>query len=163
MISVFRHVKVKHNSTWYFLYSERRLSLSDEDIIEVEHLILCTIKHTLTLELEFAGEWATDSQMMKLFERQAVRPSSTGNTDLTEIFLDFDLGILGAPQEDYDEYAAQIRREYSYYSGEEYRRGRKAVLEKFLDRKRLYFTDYFYELYESQARQNIQREIDSLL
>jgi len=83
-------------------------------------------------------------------------------SDSMEIFLDLDLAILGASSPEYDEYVAQIRKEYIHYSCEDYRAGRKAVLRGFLARQMLYFTDYFHQLYEIEARQNIQREIDSL-
>lgn len=63
---------------------------------------------------------------------------------------------------EYDMYAEQIRREYSHYTEEEYCRGRIAVLQRFLKRERLYFTDQYYEKYEAIARRNIQGEINSL-
>lgn len=136
--------------------------MSDEDISAVEHLILCTIKHGLTPECTFVGGWADTPEMRRLFQHYAVAPALLAGSDLREIFLDLDLAILGASSSEYDEYTAQIRQEYIYYSGEDYRAGRKAVLKGFLARERLYFTDYFHQLYEIEARQNIQREIDSL-
>src|SRR5688500_18583836 len=52
----------------------------------------------------------------------------SGDMD-TDHFTDADLSILGAPEDEYGEYAEKIRREYSIFSEKEYRIGRKKVLE----------------------------------
>ena len=85
-----------------------------------------------------------------------------GNGNLVAIFLDLDLSILGAPECEYKKYAKQIRREYGQYPLETYCRGRVDVLKSFLERERMYFSDYFYGKYEERARENIQQEIQSL-
>jgi len=136
--------------------------LSDEEISAVEHLILCTVKHSLTPDGAFVGEWAATEEMKKLLHRHAVTPPLLAASELREIFLDLDLEVLGASSSEYDEYAAQIRQEYIHYCWEDYSAGRKTVLKGFLACERLYFTDYFLKLYEVPARQNLQREIDSL-
>lgn len=137
--------------------------MSEEEISAIEHLILSTMNHSLTPDCAFVGGWADSAEMKQLFQRHAVTPALLLGGDLMEIFLDLDLAILGAASSEYDEYAAQIRKEYIiHYSWEDYRAGRKAVLRGFLTRQRLYFTDYFHRLYEIEARHNIQREIDSL-
>ena len=120
------------------------------------------MNHSLTPDCAVVGGWAESAAMKQLFQRHAVTPALLLGSDLMEIFLDLDLAILGASSSEYDEYVAQIRKEYIYYSWEDYRAGRNAVLRGFLTRQRLYFTDYFHKLYEIEARQNIQREIDSL-
>ena len=43
-----------------------------------------------------------------------------------------------------------------------YNPGRKKVLEHFLKRESLYFTDSFKNEYEIQARENLKREIELL-
>jgi predicted metal-dependent HD superfamily phosphohydrolase len=43
-----------------------------------------------------------------------------------------------------------------------YNKGRKQVLKHFLDRDSLYFTEYFKEKFETQARKNIKRELELL-
>lgn len=83
------------------------------------------------------------------------------NTDL-DYFLDFDLQILGAPAEAYQAYIQQIRQEYSIYPDTMYRPGRRKVLHHFLEMPAIYRTPDFQQLYETQARQNIQAELDTL-
>ncbi len=79
-----------------------------------------------------------------------------------KLFLDFDLSILGSAPEIYADYAAAIRAEYGFVAEDAYRAGRRAVLEKFQHREKLYFTDHGAALWEIQARTNLQNEIASL-
>jgi predicted metal-dependent HD superfamily phosphohydrolase len=109
------------------------LGVSDAILAETERLILLTKRHA-------AG--ATDRQ--------------------GQLLIDVDLAILGAVPADYDAYAAAIRREYDWVADTDYRRGRCAVLERFLQRPRLYATDEMYRRFEDAARRNLQREIAEL-
>jgi predicted metal-dependent HD superfamily phosphohydrolase len=79
-----------------------------------------------------------------------------------KIFLDIDLSILGADPKRYDHYAHQIREEYSFVHDGAYNPARTKILQGFLDRKEIYFTNFFIERLESQARDNIEREIANL-
>lgn len=76
-----------------------------------------------------------------------------------QVLIDADLAILGAAEPDYDAYAQAIRREYAWVEEAAYRRGRSAVLERFLQRPRIYSTDEMFARLESAARRNLQREI----
>lgn len=76
--------------------------------------------------------------------------------------IDIDLQVLGQLPETYDVYANNIRKEYSIYPAFMYNKGRKKVLSSFLERERIYHTESFFEKFESQARQNLQRELKSL-
>ncbi len=77
-------------------------------------------------------------------------------------FLDMDLSILGASPQVYQDYAKAIRQEYHHVSDIDYQQGRKAVLERFLQRPRLYFSEFFYTKFEQQARANLSQEIAEL-
>jgi len=79
------------------------------------------------------------------------------------ILHDADLAILGAAPERYDRYAADIRREYAWVPEEEYRIGRSKVLRAFLERPRLFITPRLFEEGEAPARENLHRELDSLV
>ena len=80
----------------------------------------------------------------------------------THVFLDADLSILGASSSEYHIYTQGIRKEYSWLSESEYRLGRMQVLQKFLQRERIYFNAEIFDAREIKARQNIQAEIESL-
>jgi predicted metal-dependent HD superfamily phosphohydrolase len=79
-----------------------------------------------------------------------------------QVLLDADLAILGAPSQHYDAYARAIRQEYSWVPAEAYRTGRVQVLQTFLQRARIYWTEVQYSALERQARENIRGEIASL-
>lgn len=82
--------------------------------------------------------------------------------DDTRYLLDMDLSILGTDPEIYQEYTAQVRREYRWVPAPLYRKGRAAVLKSFLERDRIYYTDYFFTHFESPARKNLAAELDRL-
>lgn len=79
-----------------------------------------------------------------------------------QIMLDADLAILGAAASEYREYAQGIRQEYAWVTDEVYRWGRKQVLDKFLQRRRIYYTRELLVTLEERARDNLQREIRDL-
>jgi predicted metal-dependent HD superfamily phosphohydrolase len=78
------------------------------------------------------------------------------------IFLDADLGILGADPAAYHLYQRSIRHEYSWVAEDAYRTGRIRVLESFLARDRLYHTELLFKELESIARNNITSEVIQL-
>jgi predicted metal-dependent HD superfamily phosphohydrolase len=78
------------------------------------------------------------------------------------LLVDIDLATLGAPDEIYDEYEKQIRREYRRVPWLLYKRKRAALLNAFLDRASIYLTEEFRRRYEGQARQNLARSIARL-
>jgi len=77
-------------------------------------------------------------------------------------FLDFDLSILGADWQTYQAYSRAIRKEYSIYPDVVYKKSRKKVLLNFLLRDNLYFSETYQNLFETQARKNLNREIEKL-
>lgn len=84
-----------------------------------------------------------------------------GDAD-TDVLLDADLAILGAGEARYLRYADAIRREYAFVPEDEYRKGRVAVLEKFLARDRIYRTDVMHLEAEASARRNLRAEVEQL-
>ena len=80
----------------------------------------------------------------------------------TNVLLDLDLSILGKSRKEYDKYSAAIRKEYKIYPDFMYRKGRKKVLKHMLEKSSIYKTDFFKDLYELQARENLQFELNQL-
>lgn len=105
----------------------------------VYELILATQTHTLTLPAD-----------------------KVAYTSSLAYFLDFDLSILGSSSENYQKYAQEIRNEYIHVSESDYNKGRKNILERFLQKNTLYYTETFRQLYEVSARHNLQQEINVL-
>jgi len=94
--------------------------------------------------------------------RATVKHEAIENDSDSAIFLDADLAILGSSEENYDKYAAKIRKEYEWVSDEPYRAGRIKVLKKILQRPQIYFTERAGKELEQQAKVNIEREISRL-
>lgn len=112
-----------------------RLLLDDNKIEKVKNLILATAHHT--------------------------QVSVEGDSD-TAFFLDFDLMILGSDLERYKTYTRQIRKEYQAIPDLLYKPGRKRILQRFYEAKRLFKTEEFYLLYEAQAKANLKWELQQL-
>ncbi|KAG2497277.1 hypothetical protein HYH03_004861 [Edaphochlamys debaryana] len=90
-------------------------------------------------------------------------PNPSGLTRDAALLLDADLSVLGGDRTAYDTYAAGIRQEYGgLYDTLSYAAGRAAVLQRFLDRPRLYFTAWARARLEGPARANLAREIAAL-
>ncbi|MFO6423322.1 hypothetical protein [Motilimonas sp. KMU-193] len=78
------------------------------------------------------------------------------------IIVDTDLAILGSSPATYAEFEQNIRREYHMVPEDIYRAKRAEILEHFLAQGSIYKLDSFISQYESAARENISRAIDSL-
>ena len=82
-------------------------------------------------------------------------------SDMAE-FLDMDLSILGARTEVFDAYKQAIRREYAFVPEALYREARRGILQRFLERERLYFSDWGRDRFEATARANLAASIAAL-
>ena len=87
--------------------------------------------------------------------------SENDRSDMAE-FLDMDLSILGAPPADFDGYERAIREEYAFVPEALFRAARRGILERFLERPTLYFSDWGRERFEAGARSNIAASITAL-
>lgn len=90
--------------------------------------------------------------------RHAVAP----HTEDEALLVDIDLSILGAPVARFDEYEAQVRKEYRWVPEPIYRRKRREILSGFLARPQLYATLACRQRFEAQARENLARSISAL-
>lgn len=91
-------------------------------------------------------------------------PEGLDDQALSDIahFLDMDLSILGAKEDVFDAYEDQIRFEYSFVPIAAYKAARANILQGFLARENLYFTDRFRSQWEAKARDNLARSIKRL-
>jgi predicted metal-dependent HD superfamily phosphohydrolase len=98
---------------------------------------------------------AVGSMILATKEHRALHADS-------QLLVDADLAIFGADGADYDRYARTIRQEYAWVPEATYRAGRSQVLQKFLQRPRIYVTEVLFTDLEARARANLAREIQSL-
>lgn len=77
-------------------------------------------------------------------------------------FLDADMAILGTSNAIYTRYTENIRREFSLIPDDLFAKGRSDFIRTTLNTPRIFHTEYFHELYEIQARRNLQTELKRL-
>ncbi len=109
------------------------------------------------LKVPFATINAVNTMILATKQHQAQTLDEDGRW-----FLDFDLAILGSRPEVYCAYSQAIRREYAWVPKLLYRRGRRQVLQNFLEREQLFFTEVMRTRLEAQARLNLTEELASL-
>jgi len=97
--------------------------------------------------------------------RQLINETKTHepSSQINALFLDADLAVLGSSKDTYQQYIQNIRQEYALYSDKIYNESRKKVLKHFLEKENIYKSDYFYQKYKKQAKQNIIIEYNSLI
>lgn len=103
-----------------------------------------------------------EDQILKCNHQILMTKSHEISDSDTNYFTDADLSILGKNWEIYSKYFQQIRNEYKIYPDFLYNPGRKKALSHFLKMDRIFKTDYFFEKYEIQARENLQKELEIL-
>lgn len=79
-----------------------------------------------------------------------------------QLLVDIDLSILGSPPERFEQYDQDVRKEYGWVPGFRYRHLRARVLQRFLDRPRLYHGEQAVALLEAQARINLAAALSRL-
>jgi predicted metal-dependent HD superfamily phosphohydrolase len=92
----------------------------------------------------------------------ATRHDGTAATADATLLVDVDLAIFGASSLRFNEYEAQVRREYAWVPGPLFRDKRREILEGFLARPHLYATMHFRRTLEAAGRANLLRSIAAL-
>lgn len=111
------------------------------------------------------GVPADKIQTIQLFiEATKLHSISTGitNTADLELFLDFDMSILGSDYSKYEAYTRQVRKEYWIYPSKAYKKGRAQFLENCLASAHIFHSTVFRDGYEAKARHNIKKELELL-
>ncbi len=96
------------------------------------------------------------ARLVRLTATHDPRPGDSNGA----LLVDADLAILAAAPERYDRYAGQIRQEYHHVEDAAFAAGRAAVLRRLLDDPVLYRVLAVSTAARTQARQNMQRELD---
>lgn len=92
----------------------------------------------------------------------ATRHTEAPATADAQLLVDIDLAILGADEPRFAEFERQVRDEYAFVPDAVFRSRRRAILQAFLQRPRIYGTDHFRAAREEMARRNLRRAIAGL-
>jgi predicted metal-dependent HD superfamily phosphohydrolase len=76
--------------------------------------------------------------------------------------VDIDLSGFGAPWDEFMRNGALLRQESVQQSDDQYLAGQAIFLGRLQERPRFFFTDYFHDRYEAQARENLTRVLADL-
>jgi predicted metal-dependent HD superfamily phosphohydrolase len=116
---------------------------------KISNLILATKYHSID-QLEFASE---TNNLPKGY----LNPKYT---EEIKLFLDIDLYIFTEDFQKYCDNIEKVRKEFELFNDEEWKKGRLDFLNRLSKRKRIFYTELFYNKYEEIARENIRRDIE---
>ena len=105
---------------------------------------------------QYCSQLFEKAQLQKVYEWIiATKKHSPAIDQDLNYLLDIDLAILGSSKRRFAEYEQQIQQEYSWVDADLYRVKRAEVLNYFFEMKPLYQTEYFRDLLEEQAKNNL--------
>lgn len=110
--------------------------------------------------LEAAGQSKLAATVGSLV--MATKSHSTEAGSDAGLLVDVDLSILGKDELRFSQYESQIREEYLWVPALVFKPKRAEILQRFLDRKRIYTTDLFAAKYEDAARRSLENSIRKL-
>jgi predicted metal-dependent HD superfamily phosphohydrolase len=88
-----------------------------------------------------SADWARSIAGERVYELvMATRHEAVPQSADAKVLVDVDLWILGAPQERFEEYEAQVREEYGWVPALAYEGKRRQLLESFAARPTIYNT-----------------------
>jgi pantetheine-phosphate adenylyltransferase len=93
----------------------------------------------------------------------ATKHNTNKLTDDQKYICDIDLSSLGKSWRLFNYYNKLVEQEYSIFPLRDLLKGRIYFMQGLLTRKRIYYTEFFYDRYEKQARKNIQKYIDAMI
>lgn len=104
----------------------------------------------------FCNELIDQEQLEKVYQWIiATKKHYPSHDQDLNYLLDIDLAILGSRPQRFAEYEHQIQQEYSWVEAELYKVKRAEVLNHFYQMKTLYQTEYFRNILENSAKNNL--------
>ncbi len=93
----------------------------------------------------------------------ATAPGAVQQSKDEQLMSDIDLASFGYAPEVFYLNTQDIREEYSWVPEELFRTKRAEILQSFLNRENIYYTEHFRQRYEERARDNLKRSIAELM
>ena len=109
-------------------------------------------------EAELPESFSRNVQRLILLTKHICKPIDY----MQKVIIDVDLSILGSDAQTYNIFEMNIRKEYSHVNHRAFLAGRSNLLNGFINRDRIFYTDFFYSKYESSARSNLTQTIQKL-
>ena len=118
------------------------------------------VAYGMLLTMGMTEEFSSRVKDLIVYTQHNIYPSAN-DVDAT-VLLDVDLSSLGAPRTIFDQDGIDIRHEYQNVPNDQFNAAREKLFEGFLNRPSIYYTTFFRQKYEKQARQNLTGAIYSL-
>ncbi len=113
---------------------------------------------------QIANNILTDDVIKQVSELIRSTKHLTSKPDFDQAYLlDIDLGSFGSEQDKFFLDGENLRKEVPHLSDDEFTKKQIKFLQMLLNRKQIFFTDYFHDKYESIARTNINLQIQEML
>jgi predicted metal-dependent HD superfamily phosphohydrolase len=133
---------------WYHDFVYNPLSNNNEEESANAATLVCH-------ESEMSVSFTNKVHELILITKHSKEPSDF----LQKVIIDIDLSILGSNLKSYDSFETNIRKEYSPVNDRDFLMGRTNILKGFLNRPRIFYTDFFFGKYHEAARNNLMRTI----
>lgn len=159
---------LRHVAQCLALFDQYRTLVADLDLVEYAFWM-----HDVVYDPKRADNEALSAEMARAWLAQDVCSASIVSANILatqhpsapidpdqQFMVDVDLAILGAPRSVYADYFQAVRREYAWVPDQAFQVGRGKVLEDFLARSRIYSRPELIDLWEQQARLNMQWELE---
>ena len=101
------------------------------------------------------------ARVVELVATTATHALEPGDRD-GAVLCDADLAVLAGDDADYGRYADAVRAEYAHLDDATFTAGRARILRSLLDRPAMFGTEHGRTRWESPARANVRRELESL-
>jgi pantetheine-phosphate adenylyltransferase len=112
----------------------------------------------LTQDMGLGREFADRVASIILATKHNAVPQSQD----AKLMADIDLAIFGRSSRIFKIYERDVRSEFDWVSDALFTNGRKGILEQFLNKKRIYQTDFFHERYGRKAKLNLRNSVSKL-
>lgn len=152
--------------------SEARAQIANPDIVELAlwfHDVIYVPNardnedKSAALFVEMARGQLPDNLILAIAEIiPATCHQKPPRTDDEAFVLDIDLASIGLPWEEFNRDNQALRAEAPRIHDNLYYEGKMAFLSTLLERKKIYYSEYFSKKYERNARDNIKRYLNTV-
>lgn len=132
---------------------------SKESEISSNNLLITLFKNTHSFLL---NKYANDINKAQNYITATITHENKTNDKDLDIFLDVDMSYLGAEFSVFKKIRNQIRKEFIFYSDEEFKNGSILFFNKLIESEKIFLSDYFHNIYEKQCRENIKNHLIEL-
>lgn len=139
-----------------YVYDPRRHGIST-DSDEKKSAQALSLNVPMRLKDHAVGAAYDACNIIMMTEKHVLDPLIGRIREEAQLVLDCDISILGRSPRRYDEYEMTVRQEWEHVPDDVFKEARRQIMLGFIRRKPIYLTPHMQDLYEANARENIER------